>query len=215
MRYARYLRYEKNIAASDKGGVLERWSYGRRLIEDDTATTPAGNFRHGVLAKLVGNAAASGFKLSEREIQRRLQCGRTYETEAQIRHAVADFETWHDLAAAGFPAVEMPEGAEPFDPRDADERARDTARELARRSQQENGAGQLTLFDYFPDDKFTELSTLGELAKYAADMAELTDRYARKDRERAAYLASLIGAVDGDMSKTWEEAQAALDGGMA
>ena len=56
MRYARYLRYEKNIAASDKGGILERWSYGPRLLEDDTATTPAGNLRHGVLAKLVGNA---------------------------------------------------------------------------------------------------------------------------------------------------------------
>ena len=212
MRYARYLRYEKNIAASDKGGILERWSYGRRLLEDDTATTPAGNLRHGVLAKLVGNAAASGYRISEREIQRRLQCGRTYETEAQIRHAVADLETWHDLAAANFPAAEAEPGAEPFDPRDADEKARDAARELARRSGQHGEQDQLSLFDYFPDDKFTELSTLGELAKYAAEMAELTERYARKDRERAEYLARLIDAVGGDLGKTWEQAQAALDG---
>ncbi len=39
----------------------------------------------------------------------------------------------------------------------------------------------------------------------------MTERFARKDRERAEYLASLVDAVDGDMSKTWAEAQAALD----
>ena len=132
MRYARYLRYEKNIAASDTGGVLERWAFGRRLVEDDTATTPAGNLKHGVLAKLIGNAAASGYKIGEQEIQRRLRAGRTYATEAQIREALKDFANWDALARAGFPEVEMPADAEPYDPRDADEKARDAARILAR-----------------------------------------------------------------------------------
>lgn len=212
MRYARYLRYEKNIAASDTGGILERWSYGRRLLEDDTATTPAGNLKHGVLAKLIGNAGASGYKIHEREIQRRLQCGRTYQTEAQIRHAVSDFETWHDLAAAGFPAVEVSEDAEPFDPRDADEKARDAARILARNAEQGNGS-QLSLFEYFPDDRFDETATLADLAKYASEMAELTERFAQRDRERFAYLNRLIAAVNGDMAATWAEADEAL--GMA
>jgi len=212
MRYARYLRYEKNIAASDTGGVLERWAFGRRLLEDGDATTPAGNLKHGVLAKLIGNATVAGFKIGEREIQRRLQAARTYPTEAQIRLAVDGFGTWSDLYNAGFPPVEMPADAEPFDPRDADERARDAARELARHGER-GSENQLSLFDYFPDDRFTELSTLAELAKYAAEMAELTERYRQRDEERAAYLARLISAVNGDMHATWEEAQAALDGG--
>jgi hypothetical protein len=211
MRYARYLRYEKNIAASDTGGILERWSCGRRLLEDDTATTPAGNLKHGVLAKLIGNADAAGYKIGEREIQRRIQAARTYPTEAQIRLAIDGFGSWSDLYNAGFPEVDLPANAEPFDPRDADEKARDAARELARRSGQIGDQDQLTLFDYFPDDRFNETSTLAELAKYAAEMAELTERYQRRDEERAAYLACLVAAVNGDMGATWEEAHAALE----
>ena len=212
MRYARYLRLEKYITASDVGGIIERWKYGRRLLEDGEATTPAGNFKHGVLAKLVGQAQSSGYKLPEREIQRRLQCARTYASEAQIRRAADTFGTWSSLYDAGFPAVEMPAGAEPFDPRDADEKRRDAARELARHGECGNET-QLSLFDYFPDDKFDATSTLAELAKYAEEMAEMTERYARKDRERAAYLASLIEAVGGNLGATWEQAQAALYGG--
>lgn len=210
MRYARYLRLERYIAASDTGGIIERWKYGRRLLEDDTATTPAGNLKHGVLAKLIGNAAAQGFKLSEREVQYRLQAGRAYRTEVEIRTAGADFRDWTELRTAGFPAVEAPADAELFDPRDADERARDTARELARRSQVGREA-QLALFDYFPDDRFDETSTLAELMKYGAEMAELTQRYVQRDRERAAYLQRLIDAVGGDLSKTWAEADAVME----
>lgn len=211
MRYARYLRLEKYILASDTGAILERWKYGRRLLEDETATTPNGNLRHGVLAKLTGQATARGYKLPEREIQRRLQCARTYPAEAQIRRAIDRFGVWSALYDAAFPPVEAPEDAEPFDPRDADEKARDAARELARRSGQAADDGQLALFEYFPDDKFDEMATLGELAKYAAEMAALTERYARKDRDRADYLRRLIGAVKGDLSKTWAEAHAALE----
>lgn len=205
MRYARYLRLEKYIAASDTGGIIERWKYGRRLLEDDSATTPNGNLKHGVLAKLAAQAAASGYVIAEREIQRRLQCARTYPTETQIRLATDTFRVWSELYNAGFPAVEAVADELPFDPRDADEKARDAARALARRSQE---SGQLALF---PDDKFTELSTLGELAKYVDEMAGLTERYAKKDRERAEYLGSLINAVNGDLSRTWAEAAAALD----
>jgi hypothetical protein len=211
MRYARYLRQEKYIRASDTGGILERWKYGRRLLEDDTATTAAGNFRHGVLAKLIGHAESRGYKINEREIQRRLQAARTYQTEAEIRQALTDFETWDELLNAGFPAVERPADAERYDPRDADEIARDTARALIRARADADSEEQLALFEYFPDDRFTELSTLAELAKYADEMADLTERFAQRDRERADYLRRLIAAAGGDLSATWEQAQAALD----
>lgn len=208
MRDSRFFRYEKNIAASDTGGILERWAMGHDLLADPKRVTPAGNLKHGVLAELISKAAKRGFKITEREIQRRMACARAYATEAEIRHAVTDFETWHDLVAAGFPPVQVPldAGTEPYDPRDEDEKRRDAARELARRGQE--AAGQLSLF---PDDTFDELSTLTELAKYANEMSAMTDRYVRRDRERAQYLKALIDAVDGDMSKTWGEAQAALD----
>jgi hypothetical protein len=212
MKTTRYLRIERTIAASDTGGIIERWRFGQRLLADTTMTTPAGNLKHGVLAKLIADAAADDLKLTEQEVQRRMRCARTYPTEAQIRESAHGFKNWDALAREGFPPVEIPAGVEalPFDPRDEDEKRRDAARDLARRSQEDSG--QLALFDYFPEDRFTELTTLAELAKYADEMAALTERYARKDRERAAYLASLAAAVDGDMSATWEQANAALEG---
>lgn len=210
MRYARLLRREKNIAASDTGGVLERWAFGRDLLSDPAKTTSAGNLKHGVLGDVIGRAASRGYKLTEQEIQRRLRAARTYPTEAQIREALTDFANWDALARAGFPPVEAPPDELPFDPRDAGERSRDAARELARRTAQDSGE-QLALFDYFPDDRFDETSTLAELAKYAEEMAVLTARFQRRDDERAAYMARLLAAVGGDESKTWAEAHAALE----
>lgn len=210
MKYARYLRYEKGIVAGDKGTIRQRWEYGRALLVDDAMTTPSGNLRNGVIDGLVTDAKRAGLKLSEREIQHRLQAGKAYPAEAQITHICTSYETWGALRTAGFPSVDAPDGAEPYDPRKAAERARDAARSLARHGIA--GDGQIMLFDYFPDERFDETSTLAELAKYAAEMAELTERYQRRDDERAAYLARLITAVNGDMGASWEEAQAALDG---
>ena len=59
-----------------------------------------------------------------------MQCARTYLTEAQIPHVVRDFATWHDLVAANFPPYEIPEDAEPYDPRDADEKWREQVQRL-------------------------------------------------------------------------------------
>lgn len=210
MSYARYGKREKAIAATDAGSIRQRWEYGRDLLVDDTMTTPAGNLRKGTIDGLITAARRVGRKLSEREIQHRLQAGKAYPTETQITHICASYESWGALRAAGFPSVEAPEGEEPFDPRTAADRARDAARDLARHGHSSDG--QIALFDYFPDGKFDETSTLAELAKYADEMAELTERYARKDRERAEYLGRLVAAVNGDMGKTWAEAQAALEG---
>jgi hypothetical protein len=203
--FARYGRYEKNIAAADASPIRQRWEYGRYLVVDETATTPAGNLRNGVIPELITEARKINRKLSEREIQHRLQAAKAYPTESQIAHICASYETWGALRAAGFPAVEAEPDAEPYDPRDAAERAR----ELARRARHDGG-DQLALFDYFPEDRFDETSTLAELAKYADEMTVLTERFARRDRERAEYLKRLIDAVNGDMGATWERAHAAL-----
>ena len=208
MKYSAYLRLERAIAASDRGAILERWRFGTRILNDPQMVTPKGHLRHGKLSQLIDDAKADGITLTEQEIQRRLQCARAYQTEAEIRESAHGFKNWDDLARAAFPPVQVPLGSdtEPYDPRDPDEKRRDAARELARRGQE--SAGQLSLF---PDDTYGEMSTLAELAKYAAEMAQMTDRYARRDQERGEYLKALIDAVNGDMSKTWGDAQAALD----
>lgn len=202
---SRYLQQEKRIAASDSGGIWERWRWGLSLLADASRVTKNGNLKHGVLDEMTQGAAAQGRRLAEREIQRRLACARAYPTEAQIRHAVTDLGTWHDLVEAGFPPYEAPPDEPPADPRDADERTRDLARQLA-----ELAGEQLSLF---PDDMFGPLTTLAELAKYAEDMVDLTARFQQRDVERAAYLAQLVDAAGGDMNATWEQAERLLRGG--
>lgn len=206
MRYAQYLKAENHITTADSGSILERWRYGRRLLCDDTAMTNSRkSLKHGVLDRLIAHANAKGYRLTEQEIQRRLRAARTYPTEAQIRELLTDFANWDELARAGFPAVDRPEGEPDYDPRWTDERERDTANRGA--LMPDESGEQLSLF---PDDRFDTLSTLAELAKYAEEMAEITARFARRDDERSAYLQRLIDAVDGDMSATWAEARQAL-----
>lgn len=201
---SRYLQQEQRIAAAGQAGIWERWRWGLRLLADAERITANGNLRHGVLDELIRAATTRGHRLSEREIRYRLQAARAYPTEAQIRHAGADFEDWTTLREAGFPPYDTDPHEPPADARDADERARDAARQLA-----ELAGDQLSLF---PDDMFGPLATLDELAKYAEEMRELTARFALRDTERSAYLAQLIDAAAGDMSVTWEQAERLLRG---
>jgi hypothetical protein len=205
-----YTRLEKAIAAADAGTIRQRWEYGRRLLCDPSATTDAGNLRHGKLAELIDAASRAGVPLSDREIRYRLEAGRAYPCESQIGRARADFSTWNALRDARFPAYDADPGEQPYDPRSLAEKVGQTEKQLAL-----GEPDQLALFEYFPSDLFSELSTLGELRKYQAEMAEWTERQARRDAERLAYVEALSAAVGGDESKTWAEAQAALDADQA
>lgn len=207
MRYAQYLKAEGHINAADSGSIFERWRYGRRLLSDDAAMTASRkSLKHGVLDRLIVHAKAKGYELTEREVQYRIQCGRAYPTEAQIRTVSSDFATWTELRSAGFPECERGTDEPDYDPRWSDERDRDAAHRGAQLLPSETEE-QLALF---PAGKFDELSTLAEMEKYAEENAEITARFALRDRDRKTYLQSLIDAVHGDMSATWERARAAL-----
>lgn len=201
-----YRRIEKAIAAADAGSVWERWTYGRRLLCDPSATTPAGELRPGKLAELIEAAHRADVRLTEEEILARLRAAKAYPCESQVRRARALYGTWEALTATGFPEQEAEPGEQEYDPRTAAERAQQAERQLAL-----GEPDQLSLFSLFPDDQFSEMSTIAELRKYAAEMAAWTERQARKDADRLAYVSALADAVGGDESKTWAEAQAALD----
>jgi hypothetical protein len=112
---------------------------------------------------------------------------------------VAEFETWRELSDANFPTFEGDPDEPLADHRTDAERKHDRARALAD-TLGEQGA-------LFPRDSFEPVTTtLKELAEYAAEMAELTERFSRRDESRRLYLESLIEAVDGDMSATWQDA---------
>jgi hypothetical protein len=200
-----YGRQEKAIAAADISTTRERWEYGRRLACDPLATAPDGTLRDGVMGSLITAARRRGVDLTEEEITARLAAGLAYPCESQIRAARRDSGSWAALCEAGFPEAEAEPGDQPHDPRGAAERARAVDRQLALG---EPDPEQLALF---PDDRFDILSTLADLRKYATESAERTERHARKNAERFEYLDQLSAAVNGDESRTWEEAQAALD----
>jgi hypothetical protein len=200
MRTTQYLRQEKAIAAADAGGIRERWMWGLRLLRDPDAFAPGSSqLKPGRTDELVRAAKAAGRNLSAREIQRRLQCARAYQTETEFRRAVAEFPTWRELADANFPPFGAEPGEPPADHRTDAERQRDHARALT-----DLLGEQGTLFplaDFEPNE-----TPLKDLKAYADEMAELTARFRRRDEERQAYLAQLIDASGGDLSTTWQEA---------
>lgn len=210
MRYGRYLKLEKNIAASDTGGILERWRYGRTLVTDPRRTHPNGRLKHGEAAKLVTEAKASGFETSETEIRYRMQAARTYETEAEVANVVGEFRTWHDLIQARFPVVELPEGVDPGDPYDPHA----TDRKPPKPAQQE----PLTTADgkpvpafeppvRFGGDEHGPRSTVEDLYAACKESEGYTDRMAVNDARRRAYVDDLRDAVGGDLTRTWYEAE--------
>lgn len=207
MKVAQYLRAEKAINAAEAGGIRSRWFYGLRLLKDPEVMSPGGGgLKHGVAAQLVAETTARGMKLSAREIQYRIQCARTYPTEAQIRNAIADFDTWFALTKAGFPAYPVPSDEPLADHRTEEEKRRDAARRLLDLIG-EQGA-------LFPLDQFEPAeSTVKDLQDYADQMTALTERFAKRDLERNAYVASLAAAVDNDLSRTWEDAHRLAFGG--
>jgi len=209
MRLERYKRIEKSIATSENTTILQRWRYGRRLLCDADAVTRNGNLKHGILAKLIEAAASVGVTLHEREIQRRMQCGRAYPTEAQIRHAMSDLGSsnpsgrtdlgsWFALTQANFPPVEAPPDALPYNPLETDELEAQNEERGERIAEEARYETSL-----FPDDEFSPSSTLAEMSLYADEQDELAAR-------RRRYLDRLIGAVNGNMDATWEVAEAAL-----
>jgi hypothetical protein len=48
------------------------------------------------------------------------------------------------------------------------------------------------------------------MTEHAREMKELTARFHQRDLDRTAYLEELVTAVDGDLTATWQEAEAAL-----
>jgi hypothetical protein len=200
MKTSQYVRQENAIAAADAGGIRERWMWGLRLLRDPDAFTPGSTqLKPGRAEELARAARAHGRSLSEREIRRRLQCARAYQTEAEFGRAVAEFETWRELSDANFPSFDVDPDEPLADHRTDAERKRDRARALAD-VLGEQGA-------LFPLDDFEPSSTeLKELVEYASEMAELTARFARRDQRRMEYLDRLVEAAGGDLSTTWQDA---------
>jgi hypothetical protein len=214
MRFAEYGRIERSISASGHGTIYERWRYGRRLLCDAQMTTPRGYFRHGVLEKLI---RASGGNVTERELQYRLQCGRAYPKQSQIRRASADFGYWWNLIPAGFPPYEGDEDELPYNPLDTaelikqhetqDERLREDGQYgdggLFVRSENEEGA-------LIPRDTFGDDTPLSEVDRWADEQLELAARFTDRATKRRFYVDGLIKAVSGDMNATLGEAERAF-----
>lgn len=225
MRLGEYGRIEREITAAGNGTIYHRWKYGRRLLCDTQITTPNGNFRHGVIEKLV---RASGGKLSERELQYRLRVGRAYPKQSQIRTACSDFETWSDLRAANFPPYEGDEDELPYNPLATDElivQHKTGAGRIDEDGQYEGG-GFVPREDHeegasapneegalIPRDTFPDTTPLRELDRWADEEMELAARHGERARKRRRYVDSLIKAANGDLNATLGEAEQNLHHG--
>jgi hypothetical protein len=204
MKLTQYTSREAQIRTSDSGGIRQRWLWGLRLLADEEKIAPAGGLRHGVTDALIQAAAKRGYKLSDREIQRRVQCARTYKTEAQIRQALADFESWNELHLANFPAYEAPAGEPPADWRTEPEKSRDHLRAWLDAA---NGMDAM-----FPLSQFepieTTLQDLEDFMKESlATHESIVAGFEHTHAKRREYLDRLEEAAHQDLTMTWQDAQ--------
>lgn len=207
MKTTQYVRQEKAIAVADSGGIRQRWLWGLRLLRDSDAMSESGkSLKHGVTDQLIAAAKSAGLKLSDREIRRRLQCARTYQTESQIGRAVADFETWRDLSDANFPEYDAAEDEPLADHRTDAERDHDRARALIDLIGEQGAL--FPLRDFEPIE-----TTLKDLQLYMEQQEGLTQRFVAHGQKRRAYFEQLVEAADYDLSVTWAEAHARLGDG--
>lgn len=102
-------KLERKISASDGGGILERWHYGREVLK---ARAGKKKLPDGILDDLVAAAGTKMTKkgerkpkISEREIRNRIRLAEVYPTEAHVRQIIAERELWSEIIAAGFPEV--------------------------------------------------------------------------------------------------------------
>lgn len=106
MKTQPYLKLERRIAADEKAGIVDRWRYGRQLLE---ARNGRERLPKGMTDDLIKSAEKRGLRLSEREIRYRMQCAEAYPTEAHSGSAAAVMGSWRALCDAGFPPVEVDE----------------------------------------------------------------------------------------------------------
>lgn len=223
MRLGEYGRIEREITTAGNGTIWHRWRYGRRLLCDAEMTTPAGNFKHRIIEKMI---LASGGKISERELRYRLQCGRTYPKKSQIGRASADFEYWWGLISAGFPPYEGDEDELPYNPLATDELIvqHKTGASRIDEDGQYEGGGLIPREDHeehgeeprdgalIPRDTYPDTTPLSELVRWAEQERELARRFnARVDR-LCYYIDSLVKAADNDLHMTLGEAESRLHG---
>jgi hypothetical protein len=186
-------KYEGQVASAEAHGVLARWKWGRDVLADPRLVNLAGSLWRGrrIAEGLIEAAEAKGRSLSEREIQRRLQFARAYETEAQALAAVAVYGSWEGLHRAGFPPVMAPD--EGLDP------------------EPEQGSLDEYLPGAFNFDGLLRpraMTPLRVVVAYAGDRKRKTAAARRRDRFVDEQLAELIEAAGGDLDVTYGEAQA-------
>lgn len=194
MSRSTYKSLQKAIARDDKHSIESRWEYGRAVLADPKKMAPSGkSLRHGATEALIADAKAVGSHLTDREIQRRIQCARAYKSINEIRHAVSDFDTWHDLVDAGFPLVHVDEPEPVGDIPEQTESERDEFE-------------QLGLFPAMVKNVSIETASVATIVAYTDDMTRMTQSYATTDAKRRAHVAEIVAICDGDLSIRYVDA---------
>jgi hypothetical protein len=80
---------DKRIDAAEAEGITERWEFGRLML---AAREGKKRLPNGYLAELVSRTGKS-----QRELSYRIQFAERYPTEAELRNALRDYSSWHDM----------------------------------------------------------------------------------------------------------------------
>ena len=86
-----YVEIDKRIDGAEHDGIMQRWEFGRHLLEERDAhggnQLPKGRLTHLVRAT----------KKSERELRYRMQFAELHDTKQKVGKVLPSFKSWHEI----------------------------------------------------------------------------------------------------------------------
>jgi 16S rRNA G966 N2-methylase RsmD len=84
----RLVALDRKVDAAEGDGILARWEFGHELLAERVGKQlPAGRLDE--VAELIGK--------SREEVSKRMTFARRFPTETEVRNAVTNFHSWHDV----------------------------------------------------------------------------------------------------------------------
>jgi hypothetical protein len=97
-------RIEDRVRSADEAGIIARWESGRHLLKRKEGK----QLPHGLL-----DEAAEALNVSRRELEYRVKCAETFDSEEKVRNALRTYRSWRAIIRERLTETSKPRKSEP------------------------------------------------------------------------------------------------------
>jgi hypothetical protein len=97
-------RIEDRVRSADESAIIARWESGRHLLKRKEGK----QLPHGLL-----DEAAEALQVSRRELEYRVKCAETFDSEEKVRNALRTYRSWRAIIRERLTETSKPRKSEP------------------------------------------------------------------------------------------------------